>query len=109
VGPSPRRAWYFDRDQAIENNFDPEVSGSGDALYSTMNDYAKLLAAISNKGKSANIGKRILQPATIEKYVFGDLVAGGVDRTLLGEITSINPITSDSGSFIPNVPVHKRG
>ncbi|KAJ9604817.1 hypothetical protein H2200_010932 [Cladophialophora chaetospira] len=92
-----------------KHNESPTCSGGGGFLYSTMNDYAKLLATMLNNGTSPTTGKSILKPETIRKYIFTDQLGPEVDRTLLGEIGASIPIASLEGTILPSLPVEKKG
>ncbi|OCT45770.1 beta-lactamase [Cladophialophora carrionii] len=90
-------------------NESPQVWGGGGFLYSTMNDYAKLLVALLNHGTSPTTGNQILKPETVKNYVFRDLLGPEVDRSLLGEITTAIPIATLEGTFLPSMPTEKKG
>ncbi|EXJ60852.1 beta-lactamase [Cladophialophora yegresii CBS 114405] len=90
-------------------NESPRLWGGGGFLYSTMNDYAKLLVALLNNGASPTTGNQILKPDTVKDYVYKDLLGPEVDRSALGEIGSTIPIATLEGTFFPSMPVEKKG
>lgn len=92
-----------------KHNESPQCSGGGGYLYSTMNDYAKLLATILNNGTSPKTGQTILKPETVKKYLFTDHLGPEVDRSDLGEIGASIPIASLEGTVMPSLPVDKKG
>jgi methyl acetate hydrolase len=94
---------------AFANQENPEVFGGGGYLYSTMNDYSKLLAALLNKGTSIETGATILKPETVQKYLFMDQLGPEVDKSQLGEIGTSVPLLSNVGSFFPSLPVESKG
>lgn len=91
-------------DPTTKNSETVEVGGGGAFLYSTMNDYAKLLATLLNKGTSPTTQKSILAPETVEKYLFTNQLPADVDRTLLGTSGNTIPILSTAGAFHPTLP-----
>lgn len=91
------------------NQESPEVFGGGGFLYSTMNDYAKLLATLLNKGTSPSTGASILQPDSVAKYLFTDQLGPEVDKSSLGEIPTAVPLLSSEGTFFPTLPVASKG
>ncbi len=107
---------HFDMgDQGLVGNPDakhneaPQVWGGGGFLYSTMNDYAKLLATLLNNGTSPTTGNTILKPETVKDYIFTDHLGPEVDRSELGEIGASIPIMSLEGTILPSLPVDKKG
>ncbi|KIW29236.1 uncharacterized protein PV07_05061 [Cladophialophora immunda] len=92
-----------------KHNESPVVWGGGGFLYSTMNDYAKLLAALLNNGTSPTTGNSILKPETVQNLLFQDLLGPEVDRSGVGEVTASVPQASLEGSFLPSLPTEKRG
>ncbi|EXJ69955.1 beta-lactamase [Cladophialophora psammophila CBS 110553] len=93
----------------MKHNESPTVWGGGGFIYSTMNDYAKLLATLLNNGTSPTTGNSILKPETVKDLLFTDLLGPEVDKSLLGEIGASIPQASLEGSFFPSLPVEKRG
>ena len=93
----------------IRNNESPEVWGGGGFLYSTMNDYAKLLATLLNNGTSPKAGHSILKPETVKTYIFTDQLGPEVDRSDLGEMRASMPTASRDGTLLPSMPAEKRG
>ncbi|KAK5193936.1 hypothetical protein LTR99_005834 [Exophiala xenobiotica] len=93
----------------FRTNEDPALFGGGAYLYSTMNDYAKLLATLLNKGTSPVTGKAILKPDTVKEFLFTDHLSPEVDRSLLGESGDAIPLVSSPGCFLPGLPHSKRG
>lgn len=96
-------------DPNSKNNENPPLWGGGGFLYSTMNDFAKLLATILNGGTSPETGKSILKPENVTKYLFTDHLPPSADKSLLGEIGTSMPIISMEGSFLPSVPATSKG
>lgn len=94
---------------AAVNNETPEIFGGGGYLYSTMNDFAKLLATILNNGTSPATGATILQPASVRQYLFTDHLDGSVDKSGLGEIGTFVPLLSNEGRFFPSLPIESKG
>ncbi len=92
-----------------KTNEDPELFGGGAYLYSTMNDYAKLLATLLNKGTSPRTGKSILKPDTVQNFLFTDHLSPDIDRGLLGESGDAIPLASSQGCFLPSLPHRSRG
>jgi len=91
------------------NTETPETFGGGGFLYSTMNDYAKLLATLLNKGTSPTTGATILTPESVQKYLFTDQLGPDVDKSALGEIPTAVPLLSSEGTFFPTLPIEKKG
>lgn len=91
------------------NNETPEVFGGGGYLYSTMNDFSKLLATILNKGTSAETGMTILTPDSVDKYLFTDKLDASVDKSLLGSIDTSIPLLSNKGTFFPSLSTSSKG
>ncbi|KIX95246.1 uncharacterized protein Z520_09163 [Fonsecaea multimorphosa CBS 102226] len=91
------------------NATDPEIWGGGAYLYSTMDDFAQLLSALLNGGRSPVTQKTILKPSTIREFLFTDHLHSRVDRTLLGEIRPSMLDLSNQGSLMPSLPVDARG
>jgi methyl acetate hydrolase len=87
----------------------PLKYGGGGCLYSTLNDYAKLLSTILNGGTSPQTGGQILKSETITKYLFEDHIPPGVDKSLLGESGDTIPILSTAGRFMPGLSDAARG
>jgi methyl acetate hydrolase len=48
--------------------------GGGHYLVGSLREFADILVALVNQGKSPSTGKQILQPETVEKYVFEDFI-----------------------------------
>jgi methyl acetate hydrolase len=94
---------------AAAHNETPTLSGGGGFLYSTLNDYAKLLAALLNNGTSPTTNKTILKPETVKDYVFTDLLEPHVDRSDLGVIGTSLPIASLEGTLLPSMPAERKG
>ncbi|KEF60224.1 beta-lactamase [Exophiala aquamarina CBS 119918] len=94
---------------AAANQESPEVFGGGGFLYSTMNDYAKLLSTLLNQGTSPSTGATILQPSSVQKYLFTDQLGPEVDKSALGEIPTAIPLLSNEGTFFPSLPVEAKG
>ena len=92
-----------------KHNEAPQVWGGGGFLYSTMNDYAKLLATLLNDGTSPTTGNTILKPETVKNYIFTDHLGPEVDRSGLGEIGASVPIMSLEGTILPSLSVDKKG
>lgn len=53
---------------------DPPVVPGGHYLYSTVDEYAQFLLALLNKGTNPISGGKILEPDTVQKYIFTDLL-----------------------------------
>ncbi|KAK6375677.1 hypothetical protein LTS17_007499 [Exophiala oligosperma] len=87
----------------------PGVFGGGAFLFSTLEDYSKLLATLLNKGTSPATGETILGRETVEKYLFADQLPAEVDRSQLGEISASIPLASAEGGFFPSLPTGSRG
>ncbi|KIW18261.1 hypothetical protein PV08_02549 [Exophiala spinifera] len=87
----------------------PGVHGGGSFLYSTLEDYAKLLATMLNNGTSPSTGEAILKPETVEHYLFTDQLPPKVDRSQLGEISTAVPLDCAEGGFFPSLPLSSRG
>ncbi|KAL6243575.1 hypothetical protein RBB50_009568 [Rhinocladiella similis] len=87
----------------------PGVFGGGAFLFSTLEDYANLLATLLNKGTGPHTGKTILRPETVEQYLFTDQLPPEVDRSQLGEISASIPLASAEGAFFPSLPTGSRG
>lgn len=94
---------------ASVNQENPEVFGGGGYMYSTMNDYSKLLVTLLNRGTSIETGATILKPETVQKYLFTDQLGPEVDKSELGEIGTSVPLLSNVGSFFPSLPIESRG
>ncbi|OAP64662.1 hypothetical protein AYL99_00634 [Fonsecaea erecta] len=92
-----------------KHNENPRVWGGGGFIYSTMNDYAKLLAALLNQGTSPTTGNSILKPETVQTMLFKDLIGPDVDKSGIGEVGASIPQASLEGSFLPSIPPEKRG
>ncbi|KIX09027.1 uncharacterized protein Z518_00105 [Rhinocladiella mackenziei CBS 650.93] len=96
-------------DPDAKNSETVDIWGGGAYIYSTMNDYAKLLATILNEGTSPETHNSILKPATIKEYLFTDHLPSNIDKSLLGEIGTSIPLLSSEGSFFPSLPISSRG
>ncbi|KIX99520.1 uncharacterized protein Z520_05096 [Fonsecaea multimorphosa CBS 102226] len=92
-----------------KHNESPVTWGGGGFLYSTMNDYAKLLAAILNNGTSLTTGNSVLKPETVKNFLFKDLLGPEVDKSDVGEVRASIPQASLEGSLLPSIPPEKRG
>jgi methyl acetate hydrolase len=92
-----------------KHNESPQAWGGGGFLYSTANDYAKVLATLLNNGKSPETGKTILKPETVKDYIFNDILPKSADRSDLGEIGRSIPIASLVGTILPSMPAEKKG
>jgi methyl acetate hydrolase len=93
----------------IKTSEEVPLLGGGAYLYSTMNDYAKLLATLLNQGRSPDTQMQILMPETVQKYLFTDHLPADIDRSLLGESGSSIPALSSPGCFLPTLSHENRG
>ena len=91
------------------NNESALCSAGGGYLYSTMNDYAKLLATLLNNGTSPTTGKSILTPETVKDYIFTNQLHSDVDKSDVGEIHASLPWASLEGTLLPSLPIEKKG
>ena len=94
---------------ASYHNESPQAWGGGGFLYSTLNDYSKLLATLLNNGTSPTTGKSILKPETVKDLIFTDQLKSSVDKSDLGEIGASIPIASLEGTLLPSMPVSEKG
>ncbi|KAH0840593.1 beta-lactamase [Fonsecaea pedrosoi] len=92
-----------------KHNENPPLWGGGGFLYTTMNDYAKLLVTLLNDGTSPTTGNSILKPDTVKGLLFKDILGPEVDRSGVGEVGTSVPQASLEGTFLPSMPVEKRG
>ncbi|RMZ91645.1 hypothetical protein DV736_g1118, partial [Chaetothyriales sp. CBS 134916] len=80
--------------------------GGGHYLTSTLDDYTQFLLAIVNYGTHPTSGIKILERATVEKYLFRDFIPEICPNTKnVGRITSAIPQFTLSGQFLPGLPL----
>ena len=82
----------------------PPHWGGGGFLHTTMNDLAKLLSTILNYGTTSpdHPDRQILQPATIQRYLFTDCLKAAADKTRLGEFDdSASPSMTNAATLLP--------
>ncbi|KAJ9620674.1 hypothetical protein H2204_012229 [Knufia peltigerae] len=96
-------------DPSLKNAEEPEMFGGGASIYSTLNDYAKLLATLLNEGTSPATGRTILAKETVKDYLFTDLLPLEVDKSGLGRFHPTIPILSREGTLLPSLPTDARG
>lgn len=76
---------------------DPEVEAGGGGLYSTVNDYARFMRMILNKGRGN--GTQILKSETVEMMSVNQM---GDCRVV--ELKTYNPPQSRDAEFFPGIP-----
>ncbi|KAL6252457.1 hypothetical protein RBB50_000176 [Rhinocladiella similis] len=96
-------------DPSLKYAESPEAFGGGASIYSTLNDYAKLLATLLNGGTSPVTGEAILARETVKDYLFTDLLPSEVDKSLLGKFHPTIPLLSLEGTLMSTLPSEARG
>ncbi|RMZ85265.1 hypothetical protein DV738_g373, partial [Chaetothyriales sp. CBS 135597] len=84
----------------------PEVYGGGHFLSGTIDDYSQFLLAIINYGTHPKSKVQILKRETVKKYLFRDFIPQVAPHTKkVGRITSSLAQASQTGQFLPGIPV----
>ncbi|KAK3697479.1 hypothetical protein LTR37_017425 [Vermiconidia calcicola] len=83
---------------------DPEVVAGGHYLYSSCDDYAQFLLALTNGGTHPKSSATLLEPETVKKYIFTDMLPEvGCSNEGVGTIPSTVPAVSSTGEMLPGV------
>ena len=83
----------------------PPIVPGGHFLCSTCDEYAQFLLALLNNGTNPNSNAKILEPDTVKKYVFKDMLpAVGCPGVPVGDVPSTMPPVTNTGSFLPGLP-----
>ena len=81
-----------------------EVLGGGHFLYSSVEDYAQILLAILAHGTHPQSKATILQPETVKKYIFTDMLPQvGCSNEGVGDVPTTMPQVSSTGTMLPGV------
>ncbi|RMZ82487.1 hypothetical protein DV737_g2028, partial [Chaetothyriales sp. CBS 132003] len=84
----------------------PARYGGGHYLTGTLDDYTQFLLAIVNYGTHPTSGVKILERATVEKYLFHDFIPDICPNTKnVGLVTSSVPQFTLTGQFLPSLPL----